>query len=1093
MTFDNDLMMAIAARTLVPFVGAGVSVGVTEHAPRKFPSWTELIGKLAQTLDSKNPKTAKRVRATIEDGDLLDAANVALEKLGKSDFTKCVVDALDVQKTHCDLTLPQAVWGLNPRLVVTTNYDRVLHWASDKDPRLVLNTSHGELRQLFDPVDRPWLWHLHGQMDTADSLILAPSQYKPLYSAKDLRTSALFAAASTLQNVLTRSPVLFVGFSLTDDYVLDAIRQALNAFKGFSAPRWALLKRDDTRARELWDQFQVRIIEYEDHGQPLIQLLQNLASSAGQPAIQRTVSTLNSLPPIPPQCLQFAREQCAHVLPLGIHPEADMSVSLQNVYVPTLVESAQPQSEAAPEDQRLKERPSWQLLMQRLESESVYLAGDAGYGKSTFAKWLCLHVLAPQSQQFLVPGPEEFQEVLPESLKNRLPVLIPFRDLADDLRSHARQTAMGPEQFLNLLCAWARRHAAASGVSADLLTAWLRAGRVLLILDGIDELPTSAVAPDFHWNPKQVVLDSLPLAIREWLPAGNRLVLTSRPYGIDAVQLRNLQSAGLASCSLQPLPEDLQTLLVQRWFSVLPKYSASAIAEAQRMLVAVRSMPRVSELIGSPLQLTAICIVYGQGGELPRDIHDLYLRVVRSSLHARYAHDTVAVDRTRSKLARIAWGMHTGEPFEPNRRNPSAAVSFAEIENILQEYEQTNPQTDKGLQTVITVREELLQRSGLLVPRSLETAAFQHLSFQEFLAAEWWSKQVNDDQLLKQFCNRGLVANWRETLRFLFARKIEDRAQTVVTSLVEQLLRAVVQKTPRVTPELALVCCDAVHILLDRGYLLSPNSEPQLRHLFQLALDQRASIAARAELGLAVGRIGDNRPELDLSNPAAWVTVPADRYPMGDDRKRIFTLQQATEISRFPVTNGQFRRFVDEGGYSDPRYWKAGWETKCEGNWTAPRSFAMPGFSGPTQPVAGVSWFEACAFCEWLSSQGTGYRFELPSEDLWEAAARGPQGHVYPWGDEWHPEKCNNAEHKLEATSVVGVFPEGNSFCGAADITGNVWEWTASVSKGESLSRVVRGGSFDINLPENLRSTNRVSTAPGFRFSRNGFRFSRTK
>ncbi|MFN9038485.1 MAG: hypothetical protein ACK5YO_19460, partial [Planctomyces sp.] len=168
-------------------------------------------------------------------------------------------------------------------------------------------------------------------------------------------------------------------------------------------------------------------------------------------------------------------------------------------------------------------------------------------------------------------------------------------------------------------------------------------------------------------------------------------------------------------------------------------------------------------------------VVYGQGGELPRDIHDLYNRLVRSSLSSRYQNDTVLVEQTRNRLARIAWGLHTGDPFESGRRNPLAEAGFEEIEQILTAYEQSNPQTNAGQVQVTQLREELLQRSGLLVPKAEGKAAFQHLSFQEFLAAEWFSKKNNDQQLLELYTTRGLVANWRETLKFLSGRRVEER------------------------------------------------------------------------------------------------------------------------------------------------------------------------------------------------------------------------------------------------------------------------------------------------------------------------------
>ncbi|MFM8728991.1 MAG: NACHT domain-containing protein, partial [Planctomycetaceae bacterium] len=373
------------------------------------------------------------------------------------------------------------------------------------------------------------------------------------------------------------------------------------------------------------------------------------------------------------------------------------------------------------------------------------------------------------------------------------------------------------------------------------------------------------------------------------------------------------------------------------------------------MLRSVRSIPRVNELISSPLQLTAICVVYGQGGELPKDIHDLYNRLVRSSLSARYQNDTVLVEQNRNRLARIAWGLHTGEPFEPGRRNPLAEAGFVEIDQILAEYVRTNPQTDAGNLQITTVREELLQRSGLLVPKADGKAAFQHLSFQEFLAAEWFSKMSTDQQLLDLYEVRGLVANWRETLRFLFGRRVDERDQSLVTNLAWQLLQHVEQQTPVRVPTLAVVCCDAVQMLLDRGYQLSEELQACVRRLFRQSLEQLGDLVARHALGLLVSRIGDDRPGLDLLTSEAWVGVPAGDYRLGEKKDRKFLLSQPVQISRYPVTNAEYWKFVEAGGYEQQAYWKSGWKEKCQRNWSTPGSFELRGFDADTQPVVGVS------------------------------------------------------------------------------------------------------------------------------------------
>jgi formylglycine-generating enzyme required for sulfatase activity len=92
-------------------------------------------------------------------------------------------------------------------------------------------------------------------------------------------------------------------------------------------------------------------------------------------------------------------------------------------------------------------------------------------------------------------------------------------------------------------------------------------------------------------------------------------------------------------------------------------------------------------------------------------------------------------------------------------------------------------------------------------------------------------------------------------------------------------------------------------------------------------------------------------------------------------------------------------------------------------------------------PVVNVSWYDACAYCRWLS-QATGKAIGLPSEAEWEKTARGSQNkRVYRWGDTFDMLKCNCDELGLGDTTPVGVFPAGASPYGALDLAGNIWEW----------------------------------------------------
>ncbi len=133
----------------------------------------------------------------------------------------------------------------------------------------------------------------------------------------------------------------------------------------------------------------------------------------------------------------------------------------------------------------------------------------------------------------------------------------------------------------------------------------------------------------------------------------------------------------------------------------------------------------------------------------------------------------------------------------------------------------------------------------------------------------------------------------------------------------------------------------------------------------------------------------------------------------------------AFEISKYPITNVQYSRFVEARGHSIPKNW-------IEGTFAAEEA---------THPVAYVYQSHAANFCEWLSDQ-TGKRYRLPTEWEWEVAARGIEARQYPWGNEFDEDKCNTLESQILGTTPVGIYRANESPYGVCDMSGNVWEIT---------------------------------------------------
>lgn len=194
------------------------------------------------------------------------------------------------------------------------------------------------------------------------------------------------------------------------------------------------------------------------------------------------------------------------------------------------------------------------------------------------------------------------------------------------------------------------------------------------------------------------------------------------------------------------------------------------------------------------------------------------------------------------------------------------------------------------------------------------------------------------------------------------------------------------------------------------------------------------------------------------SDGTVLLYIPGGEYTIGDEdlewsRPAHRVLLSPYWIGKYPVTNRQYAGFL-EASPDQPR----------------PESWDNPRFNQPEQPVVGVSWHEAFAYCRWAS-------LSLPSEAQWEAAARGTDERRYPWGDSSPDVRRANFGNRVGAPSPVGGYPAGAGAFGGLDQAGNVWEWCLDgwalelyrgredrmrdpVVKGDPSVRPVRGGSW---------------------------------
>jgi formylglycine-generating enzyme required for sulfatase activity len=431
----------------------------------------------------------------------------------------------------------------------------------------------------------------------------------------------------------------------------------------------------------------------------------------------------------------------------------------------------------------------------------------------------------------------------------------------------------------------------------------------------------------------------------------------------------------------------------------------------------------------------------------------------------------------------------------------------------------------------------LSQRAGLLVPRGVGVYTFPHRTFQEYLAACHLTDLDYPDQVAE--LARDDPNRWREVALLAGAKAARGTA-SAVWSLVDALCyQALPEGAAQSEPDAwgALLAGQALVESADLDKVSERNWAKVGRvvtHLMRVVEEGQLPAVERAAAGRALARLGDPRPGVGLASPPllagegpgvgtvpppllagegpgvgalpnlAWRQVPAGPFPMGSiaedemaygDEKpqHTYEIQQPYAISRYPVTNAQYAAFVRAGGYTERRYWtEAGWAWREDGNITGPEEYGAP-YNLPNHPVVGVSWYEAVAFCRWLTEElrrgkelTESQEITLPTEPQWEKAARGTDGRLYPWGNDPDPEKANYGDTGVGTTSAVGCFPGGASPYGVEDLSGNVWEWTRSLwgtnwqepdfgypydpadgredlGARDEMLRVLRGGAFSLD------------------------------
>jgi formylglycine-generating enzyme required for sulfatase activity len=718
-----------------------------------------------------------------------------------------------------------------------------------------------------------------------------------------------------------------------------------------------------------------------------------------------------------------------------------------------------------------------------VEHHRLVILGDPGSGKTTLLRFLTLCYARDRAEDLSIVRD---RLGLPES--GSLPILLPLRNLGIYLKANhaADDGTEGHGRLLDFLRAYLRGERIE--VPDDFFDAHLESGRAVLLFDGMDEVG------DFDLRRRVARL------VERFSSAYPRcrIVVTSRVVGYTG-------SARLGEDFVTTTIRDFSMADVEQflthWHRLVaigqmgPGESAEHFAALQtrHLIDAVRTNPRVRELAINPLMLTVIALVHRDQVKLPERRAELYAEAVDVLLgkwdEARGMQEVSIFDDRpfditdrRLLLHSIALQMH-----EAGQKEIDTDHLMAQLETAFGKITTDVRAVKRAAQRFLSVIQE---RTGLLVEIGQGMYRFSHLTFQEYLTAVQVAER---DDYVTAILARTADPFWREVI-LLAAGYLSTKNQAKTARLVRAI--AELRQEPELFHNLVLAaeCMRDVGPTRVEGDLatrLTQQLQQELERPIRTGLIgvierltmRKAVLTRRIAAATALSRIetGNFAAGSPYWSPPygepAWVTIPAGEFWLGsdpgdqmayDDEKPAQRLVLPEyQIARTPITNAQYLLYLQATSTSPPDNWEDGQPPKDQLN----------------HPVVNVTWYDAYAYCQWLSNM-TGKSIGLPSEAEWEKATRGDRdSRLYPWGDTFDATRCNSHDLGLGDTTPVGIFPAGASPYGCLDMAGNVWEWTRSLwenypypadeagrrqrencEAGQDVGRVLRGGAFDSSL-----------------------------
>jgi formylglycine-generating enzyme required for sulfatase activity len=776
-----------------------------------------------------------------------------------------------------------------------------------------------------------------------------------------------------------------------------------------------------------------------------------------------------------------------------------------------------------------------------LKNRLLLIVGNPGSGKTTLLKYYAVRALV------------ESDCVKLGLQKPLIPIILPL-------------SKVDPAQpFCQALSAWAtkKNHA----VSPELFDEWLEKRGALVMLDGLDEISEVEKRKKVcEWIDNACAAFSKSKFIVTSRYTGYRvsegIELESDLLRADVLDLNpSQQETFLKKWFTAAYKDDLDPAEPDKRISELSE-QAQEVADAVLQFLALEENASLRQLAGTPVLLQIMAILWKEYGTLASGRAALYEKCTDYLLDRRdRVRDILPLlpaEQAKIVLRPIALWMQ--EKLKTDEISNSALQK--RMKSLLDEVK-------PGL-TAENFIKNLIDRAGILQEFGEESYIFRHKSFREFLAAGQLAEEIHRKparaRLLVNHFNDGW---WRETLLFALTLPKPSIFADFMSHFLPHknnaggfpvLLEQIVKEAPKKSiepfqkffanpkqnwqnqhnalnclrfvpsePAIALVKKVWESGKIERVRQKAEEMLIEWQVIKPSIIELKASIRGEAKL--------KSRAYIMIRNPielnAEYHLIPAGEYIYSVTKKK--TTVPQIYLAKYPVTNKLYRRFIDylsgRSQYeqmshvpnlplqvfaehllqeiSDTSGFKEylgtdlrSWAKKLRSSFDDDKRF-----NGDDQPVVGVSWYAAMAYCHWLtelyqafSAQNAessdtdalrrkeGLFFRLPTETEWEWAASGGK-RIYPWGNEDPIDSRANYGEKIGHTTPVSAYPAGATPEGLMDLAGNVWEWMENLAGNKDYpdARALRGGSW-FDDPEYLRCVSRNDNNPDNDWNNNGFR-----